>query len=185
MAGADDLGLLANRAVAVAVRWATRAAWLAVLVTILTAVIVLTSFFLGVAAFDGGWETAWIVIGGTFAVIAILSPARAAWRMVSVRRHARSLVGEMKQLVSRDPAARRTVIETVEAGESSDERSVVVYTRDFGSMRTLVVRQTDLPELTRSVTAFATFPLLLLVAAVVTTVFAFLAMFFLIALAFD
>jgi hypothetical protein len=183
MADADDLGMLARRAVAVTVRWATRAAWFAVAVTIVAAVVVLTSFFLGVAAFDAGWETAWIVIGGTFAVIAILSAARAAWRMASVRRRAGSLVGEVKQLVTRDPAARRTVIETVEAGESDEGRSVVVYTRDFGSMRTVVVSQADLPELTRSVTAFATYPLFLFVTAAVTTVFAFLAVVFLLALA--
>jgi hypothetical protein len=149
-----------------------------------TILVVVTSFLLGVAALDGGIETVWIGLGGVFAVIAIGAAVLATWRVASVRRHANALFVEMRQLLTRDPAARQTVIETVEVDETGGGRSIVTSTRGYDSFGTVVRRQAaDFPQLARSVVALTTFPLLLLLTAFVTAVFAGLAFIFLLALA--
>jgi hypothetical protein len=186
-ADAGDPGVLARRAVDVAIALTSRAAWFSLAVTISVIAICVGSFLLGIAALDDGIETVWIVLGGVFAVLAISAAVRATWRVSSVRRHAGTLVGEMKQLITRDPAARRTVIETVEVGEAGTrggQRAVLVSSRGYGSFGgTLRGRAGEYPQLARAVAAVTTFPLLLLLGALVAAVFAALALIFLLALA--
>lgn len=186
-ADSGDPGVLARRAVDVAIALTSRAAWFSLAVTISVIVICVGSFLLGIAALDDGIETVWIVLGGVFAVLAISAAVRATWRVRSVRRNAGTLVGEMKQLITRDPAARRTVIETIEAGEADTtggQRGVIVSSRSYGSFGgALHGRADQFPELAKTVAAVTTFPFLLLTAAAITAVFGALALIFLLALA--
>jgi hypothetical protein len=183
MADTTDLRILARRAVDAAVRLTSRAARLTALVALAAALVCIGSFALGVAALSEGARTVWIVLGGTFCVIGVGAAVLATWRLTSVRRHATRLVDELFGLIERDPSARRTVIETVEVGESGD-RSVVVSSRSYGNFGTVLQGQVgDFPQLARSVAAVTTFPFLMLLSIAVTIVFALLAPMFLLALA--
>jgi hypothetical protein len=183
MADTTDLRILARRAVDAAVRLTSRAARLTALVALVAVLVCIGSFALGVAALSDGARTVWIVLGGGFAVIGVGTAVLATWRLMSVRRHATALVDELFGLMERDPSARRTVIETVEVGETGD-RSVVVSSRSYGGVGTaLQGRVGEFPQLARSIAAVTTFPFLMLVSIAVTIVFAFLAPLFLLALA--
>lgn len=182
MADLDELaGRLVQLVTALAgrgVRWALR---VAVVVAIAAAVM----YLLGLAALDGPVGRAWPVLGAILGLAAVAAPLLAAWRLRTVRREATTLVGEVRTLMGRNADAQRVVIETVETGIPTGERSVVVYqSRDFGDLHRLALHTGELRTLPSALSAVTTFPGLLIVGVLATLVFGFVSFIFLIALAF-
>ena len=177
----EDLDDLARRAVDAAIRLADRAIGFAARVTIITAPICIISFLLGLAVFTEGMKTVWIVLGGAFLLIAIGGALRAIWRLTSLRRHAPQLTTEVRGLLATDERARRTVIDTVEAGDQP-QASVIVWSRQFGTIDP-DPRSGEHRQLSDAVRAVTTFPLHMLATLFISGVFGLLAIIFLIALA--
>jgi hypothetical protein len=179
-----DLDALARRAVDAVMLLARRGAMLALYVAIVTTLVVGAGFALGVAAMSGDVQSAWILIGGVLAVIAIGAPLLAGWRLLSVRRQAGDLVGEVRTLLSNDAQAERVVIETVDVGEDGTggaTPAVVGQTVQFSRLRAIALNTENLRSLPGALRAVTTFPALLAIALVLMVVFGVLGFLFLIA----
>jgi hypothetical protein len=177
-----DLDELTRRAVDSVLRLVSRAVSFAAKVAAVSAVICIPSFVLGLSVFDDGMETVWIVLGGFFLFVAVGGSLVAIWRLLSVRRHATQLSTELRTYLAGDEQARRTVIETVESGEQTGT-SVIVWSRQFGTIDATTAGAQQYPRLSEGLRAVTTFPLIMIVTALVTAVFAFLGVIFLVAAA--
>jgi len=186
-----DVDQIVQRAVNGITRIAARAAAFGAMVFVVTMFVCVGGFLLGVAALDGGIETVWFVLGIVFGSLAVGGSFLAMWRARSVRRHGPELVGEVRLIMTegRDPT--RTVIESFavdaddpagDAGQASSG-SAIVMSRQMSGFRTVGGGLERAPRLDAAVTALTTFPLLVLMAVVISSVFAFLGFVFLIALA--
>lgn len=150
----------------------------------IVSVICIGSFALGVAALSDGMETVWIVLGGLAAVAAIGSVVVAIWRLLVIRTMSVALVNEVHALIASDARSERVVIETVESSDGVQDESAVVMSRQFFSMRDAVgPRTAQFVALGAALRSITTFPLLMLLATVITIGFAGLALIFLLALA--
>lgn len=191
-----DIDELVRRAVLTVTSITDRAAKFSTKVLLVVTLICVGGFALGVAALSDGIEQVWIVLGIVFGALAIGSAFVARWRVGAVRRHVPELADEVRTLVTEDPERGRTVIESfvVDDGTSSDpaadgergggQGSAIVMSRQMGGFRSVIVPGTTQPvRLTAAVRALTSFPLLMLVALMITFVFGFLSFFFLIALA--
>lgn len=180
MARIDDL---ARRAVDAVNLLARRGAMLALSVAVLTGVVAGASFAMGLAAMSGDVETAWMVLGGALAIVAVGAPLLAWSRLTRVRRHAVELVDEARTLLSRDAAAERVVIETVEVTDDGRARTapaVVGQTVQFTRLRDIALAE-NLRRLPVALYAVTSFPALLAVAVVLMLVFGILGFLFLVA----
>ena len=147
-------------------------------------VICVGSFALGVAALSDGIQTVWIVLGGLSALVAFGAVVVAIWRLLLIRTLSVSLVKEVHALISSDPRSERVVIETVESSDDVQDQSAVVMSRQFFSMQQSVgPRAAQFVALGTALRSVTTFPLLMLLATVITIGFAGLGLIFLLALA--
>jgi len=186
---------LVTRAVNGIVSVANRAARFSTWIVLATTVVCVGGFVLGVAALSDGIEVVWIVLATVFGAIAIGSAVVARWRVGAVRRHIPELTGEIRALVGdgSDPSSRVVIDSFVidEDGDGYGDRignpeagSAVVLSRRLYGMRgasTSALASTT--RLGAALTALTTFPLLVLAAALISMVFAFSSVLFLIALA--
>jgi hypothetical protein len=180
MAGIDDL---ARRAVDAVSLLARRGAMLALSIALLTAVVAGSSVAMGLAAMSGDVETAWMVLGGALAIVAVGAPLLAWWRLTRVRKHATELVDEARTLLSKDAAAERVVIETVEVADDGMARTapaVVGQTVQFTRLRNIALTE-NLRRLPVALYAVTSFPALLAIALVLMLVFGILGFLFLVA----
>jgi hypothetical protein len=186
----SDVDGIVRRAVDTITMLAGRAAAFSTRILLATTVVCVGGFLLGVSALSGGIETVWIVLGIVFGSIAIGSALVARWRVGAVRRHAHELVDEVRTLVTEDRDATRTVIETFAVDPDGDGQpgaaggSAIVLSRQMHGFRGVVaggLEQT--PRLSAAITALTTFPILVLIAILISTVFGFLGFIFMIALA--
>jgi hypothetical protein len=158
-------------------RWAIRGA-------VLVTAAALVTYLLGLAALDGSAEQVWAVIGAAIGLAAIGVPLLAAWRLRAVRRRAPELVGDVRTLMGRNRDAERLVIETVESGQPTGDRSMVVYrSQDFGDLQRIAVSTGDLRVLPDALTAVRSYPGLLVIGVLAILGFGFLSFVFLVALA--
>lgn len=176
----DDLARRAVDSLLLLVRRGTR---LAAGTLVVVVVICLGGFALGIAALSGGMETVWIIFGGFGALVAIGAVVMAMFRLYAVARLGTSLVNEVKQLVAGDPRSERVVIDTVEASDGAQGQSAVVMSRQFFSMNDTVGRAGQFGALAIALRSVTTFPLLMLLATVITVSFAGLSLLFLLGLA--
>ena len=95
MSDMNDVDRLVQRAVAGITSIAARAARFSTRLLLMTLVLCVGGFALGVAALSGGIETVWIVLGIVFGTIAIASAVLARWRVGSVKRHAPELAAAL------------------------------------------------------------------------------------------
>lgn len=184
----NELEQIAQRVVATVTMIAAKAVRFARKLLIGVAIVCVGSYLLGIAAFDGTARSVWIVLGAVFAALAIGGPLLAMWRIGLVTRNVPELVDEVRTLITQGPAASRTVIDTFDAddpGRPADSRSAITLTREVAGLRGLVGSGLDgSARLTAAVTALTGFPATVLAAIAITVVFAFLAVIFLVALAF-
>ncbi|MFP5489551.1 MAG: hypothetical protein ACLGHQ_14760 [Acidimicrobiia bacterium] len=164
---------------------AGRAAAFATRILLVTTTVCVGGFLLGIAALTGGIETVWIVLGIVFASIAIGAAFIARWRVGAVRRHVPELVDEVRTLMTDGRDSTRTVIETFAVDpDDADRGSAIVLSRQMYGFRGAVGSgATKATRLAAAVAALTTFPVLVLLAIAITTVFAFSGAVFLLALA--
>jgi hypothetical protein len=141
-------------------------------------------FLLGLAALDGGIEKVWIVLGGTFAILAVGNVGLAILRLRSVKKDAGTLITEVRSLIGGDRETERTVIETVESTDGRESDGVVAISREFFVLKGAVGNRIgQFKSLGLALTAITSFPALIAVTTAITLVFAGLSVIFLIALA--
>jgi hypothetical protein len=180
--GLDDL---AERAVDVVLGLLGRASKLASGVLLFSGVACVGGYILGIVALKGGLRVFWIVLGGLLAAWAIGSVFTALWRLRVVRRGSDALVGEVRTLIGGDRQSERTVIETVDSAEGSENNGIVVLARQFSSMREAVHGHTsNFVQLSMALTSIATFPGLMALATVIGAGFACASMIFVLILIF-
>jgi hypothetical protein len=178
---------LVDRTVAAVTRLASRVAHYATLLLVFTAVICIGSFWLGLEALSGGIESVWAMLGIVFGAIAIGCAVLARFRIGRVRRHVPQIASEVRALVASGGRDAITVIDVfdTEAELQSDPESPRALPRSVVSMRALgsssVINGATM--LTEAIRAITTFPWLALVSVAITSVFGFMALVFLIALA--
>jgi len=177
----DTVTMIARKAV----RFSTKILLVVVLVCV-------GGFLLGAAALSGGIQSVWIVLGIVFGSIAIGSAFLARWRVGSVKRHVPELANEVRSMITNGTDSTRTVIETfavdadgVEDGDVFDNGdSAIVLSRQMYGFKSVAGSGVESSaRVTATVTAITSFPFLLLIAGLISMVFAFLGFFFLIALA--
>lgn len=162
-----------------------RANRLAAGVLIIAGGVCVLGFLLGLAALDGGARTAWIVIGGAFALIAIGSVGLAMWRLSVVNRTSTGLIGEVRTLIDRDRESERAVFETVQMTEDSVDVGVVQVSRQYFGLRDVVSgRATTYPALSAALRAITGLPLALLLATLIALAFVPIILIFLLILIF-
>lgn len=175
---------LAQRAVDTVVALARRGVALAGGVLMFAVLSCVIGFSLGYAALSDGMRTVWIVLGGFFAIVAIGSAVLAIVRLQAVRSTSRELVDEVTSLISGDERAERTVIETIEVADASEQSSAVVVSRQFFTLQDqLGDRTRQFVAVGAALRALTMFPALIALATVISFVFLGLGLLFLIALA--
>jgi hypothetical protein len=146
--------------------------------------ICVSGFLLGVAALSDEIQTIWIIVGGAFAVLGIGAVVVAIFRLLKVKRHAVALVREVHDLIAGDARSERVVIETLDSSDDVQGQSAVVMSRQFFSMQDSVDGRTDkFQALSSALKAITSFPLLMLLAVVITISFVGFALIFTLALA--
>jgi membrane protein implicated in regulation of membrane protease activity len=179
----DRLDALARRATRSVMNLVSRGNRLAFGMLVIALVLCGGGFLLGLAALSGGIESVWIMIGGFFAVVGIGAPVLTLVRLWTVRRREDELTGELRSLMSADPASEQTIIETVEVSDAAQDQGVVVLSRDFYTMRdNLGPRMQRYPALDASLSALKGLGFVM-ISALVSFVFAGLSLIFLLALA--
>lgn len=142
-------------------------------------------FLLGLAALDGGVRTAWILLGGVGAAVAIGSVVLAMFRLWAITTMSVALVNDLQALISSDPGSERVVIETVESSDEVQDQSAVVMSRQFFAMSDSVgTRAGQFAALSLALKSVTSFPLLILLATAITIGFAGMSVLFLLGLIF-
>jgi hypothetical protein len=142
-------------------------------------------YLLGIAALGGGLRTFWIIAGGLLAVWAIGSVIASMFRLRAVRRGSDTLVDEVRSLISGDSNSERTVIETVESTEGSDDDGIVNLSRQFFSLRDVVKdHPSNFPQLSMALASITTLPGAMALATVIGFGFAGLSVIFALVLIF-
>ena len=174
---------LATRAVDSLLTLVRRGTRLAFGTLVIVVAVCLAGFALGIAALSGGIETVWIIFGGFAAFVAIGSVGLAMFRLWAITRLGSALVTEVERLIVGDPRSERVVIDTIEASDGVQDQSAMVMSRQFFSMSEAAGTTGQFGALTVALRSVTTFPLLLLLATVITVGFAGLSLLFLLALA--
>ena len=177
---------LATRAVDSFLTLVRRGTRLAVGTFLIVVVICIGGFLLGLAALDGGVRTAWILLGGVGAVVALGSVAVAWFRLWVISRLSVALAQDIRTMITNDPATERVVIETVESSDGVQDQSAVVMSRQFFAMNASVAAGSagQFTALAVALKGVTTFPLLMLLASAITFGFAGLSVLFLLGLIF-
>jgi hypothetical protein len=159
---------LATRAVDSLLTLVHRGTRLAFGTLMIVVVVCLGTLALGVAALSDGIETVWIVLGGFAALVAIGSVGMAMLRLWAVTKLGKTLISEVERLIAGDPRSERVVIETVEASDGVQDQSAVVMSRQFFTMSNTVGTAGQFTALATALRSVTTFPLLILLATVIT-----------------
>ena len=147
--------------------------------------ICLGGLFLGVASLSGGVRSAWILLGGIGAIVAIWCVVLAMFRLWAITTLSTALVSDIQALISSDPGSERVVIETIESSDGVQDQSAVVMSRQFFAMSDSVGgRAGQFVALSVALKSVTSFPLLILLATAITVGFAGMSVLFLLGLIF-
>jgi lysylphosphatidylglycerol synthetase-like protein (DUF2156 family) len=181
----DEQKALAQRAVDTFLVLVHRGTRLAVGTLAIVVLICLGGLALGAAALDGGMRSAWLLLGGIAAVVAIGAVVLALFRLWAITSMSVALVTDLQTLMSGDPGTERVVIETVEASDNVQDQSAVVMSRQFFTMNDSVAgRAGQMVALSLALKSITTFPFLLLLATAITIGFAGMSVLFLLGMVF-
>ncbi len=174
---------LATRAVDSLLTLVYRGTRLAFGTLMIVVIVCLGGLALGIAALSGGMETVWMIFGGLAALVAIGSVVLAMFRLWMITRLGAALINDVERLIAGDPRSERVVIDTVEASDGVQDQSAMVMSRQFFPMSAAVGRTGQFTALAVALRSVTTFPLLMLLATVITIGFAGLSLLFLLGLA--
>jgi hypothetical protein len=176
---------LAQRAVDSFLTLVDRGTRLAVGTLVIVLAVCVGGFVLGIAALDGGTRTAWILLGGFGAGVAVGSVLLAMFRLWAISSLSVALVNDVQALISSDPGSERVVIETVESSDGVQDQSAVVMSRQFFAMNESVgPRAGQFVALSLALRSVTSFPLLILLAVTITVGFACISVLFVLGLIF-
>ena len=175
-----DLATQAVDSLLTLVHRGTRLAFGTMLIVI---VVCLGCFALGIAALSDGIETVWIIFGGFAAFVAIGSVGLAMFRLWAITKLGTALITDVERLIAGDPRSERVVIDTIEASDGVQDQSAVVMSRQFFTMSDTVGTAGQFTALAVALKSVTTFPLLILLATVITIGMAGLSLLFLLGLA--
>jgi pheromone shutdown protein TraB len=170
---------LATRAVDSLLTLVHRGTRLAFGTMIIVIIVCLGCFALGIAALSEGIETVWIIFGGFAAFVAIGAVGLAMFRLWAITRLGTALITDVERLIAGDPRSERVVIETIEASDGVQDQSAVVMSRQFFAMSDTVGTAGQFTALAIALKSVTTFPLLILLATVITLGMACLSLLFL------
>ena len=170
---------LATRAVDSLLTLVHRGTRLAFGTMIIVIVVCVGCFALGIAALSDGIETVWILFGGFAAFVAIGAVVVAMFRLWVITRLGAALISDVERLIAGDPRSERVVIETIEASDGVQDQSAVVMSRQFFTMSDTVGTAGQFTALAVALRSVTTFPLLILLATVITIGMAGLSLLFL------
>lgn len=181
----NDVDALVERTIAAITMIARKAAKFSGIVAALATIVCAGSFLLGIAALSGGIQSVWIVLGIVFGAIAIAAGLTACWRVGSIQRHVPEIAHEIKELISDGTSTTRDVIETFDLNDDQSKAgSAIELSREAFHFRSVIGRGLESSaRFTAAVTALTSFPWLMLTVIAITTVFGFLSLIFLLALA--
>jgi len=183
----SDIDDLVRRTTAFVTTVADKVSGMAGKVFVISAFVCGVSFYLGLEALSGGIETVWIILGIFFGAIALGGPLVALWRVGSARRHLSDIQREVRALAEQSGDPSNTVVETIIVGDPTSDPnagSALVLSRQMGGFQTSFGGDlANAPHLAEATKAVAVFPFQILVTIGITTVFGFLALVFLVALA--
>lgn len=177
----DEFGIddLAETAVGLVLGLLRRANALAGGVLIFAIIACIGGYLLGIAALGGGLRTFWIIAGGIFMVWAIGLVLTSMWRLRSVRTGSDLLVEEVRSFLLGDGESERTIIETVESTQGSDDDGIVNVSRQFSGLRDAVNNHTgDFAQLSMAMSSITTFPGMMALATLIAFGFAGLSLIF-------
>jgi hypothetical protein len=170
---------LAQRAVDSFMTLVRRGTQLAVGTLVVVTVVCVGAFALGIAALSDGMETVWILFGGFAAFVAIGSVVFAMFRLWIVKRMSVELVTEVHALIASDPRSERVVIDTVESTNDVQDQSAMVMSRQYFALNESIGGRTaQFVGLSVALKSITTFPLLMLLATVITLGMAVLSLLF-------
>lgn len=187
-----DIDQYATRAVAQVTALARRASRFASLIALFAVVSCVGGFLLGLAAFDDG-RNVWIAIGGFFAVVGAGAALLGRWRVGSVKRHVPELADEVRTLLTQGRQATQ-LIDTFQVTDADgtqhyqariDGAGAVEVSRTLWGLKGIVGTGTQtFARLTATITALTTYPLLALMAVLISLVFLGLSAIFALVLLF-
>jgi hypothetical protein len=181
----NDVEALVARTIATITAISRKAAKFSGIVAALATIVCAGSFLLGIAALSGGMQSAWIVLGIVFGAIALAAGLTAWWRVGSIRRHVPEIANEIRALVSDGTSTTKHVIETFDVNDAQSKAgSTIGLSREVFHFKSVIGHGLESSaRFTAAVTALTSFPLLMLTVIAITTVFGFLSLIFLLAVA--
>lgn len=175
---------LVERAVATITRLARKVTRASTLLLLGSVVVCVGSFLLGMQALSGGIETVWIVLAFFFGAIAIGCALRARLRIGRVHKHIPAIAADIRNLVA---DGRSDVITIVIPDDDLGPGGPLELSRGVSTMdgwrRVSSQGLASSADFADAVRAITSFPWLALVTVAITSVFGFLALVFLLALA--
>lgn len=153
----SDPHVLAERAVTSVMSLLRRGATLVSGVLIVAICASTICLALASAALSGSARFVGLILAVGFALIAVGAAGLARWRLGRVTTRTNDLIREVAMLLDRDHSARETIIETVETQPSTGTRSVVIWSRQFDTLRTMSSRG-EFTNLNTALLAVTTFP---------------------------
>lgn len=160
---ASSVEQLASNAVSAATGLARRGRLLAGGVALMAALAVVILLVLTWAATDGGARTFWTIVALVIGVVAVGAPVLARATLGRAVRQAPQVVEQLRSLLHRDEAAKRTVID-IDTSEAAATRgpaktpAVIGQARQFFQLREFAGSFGELNELRQVVSSVATFP---------------------------
>lgn len=174
-----DIDQYAGRAVAHVTALARRASRFASVIAVFAVVCCVGGFLLGLAALDDT-RNVWIVIGGFFAVVGAGAALLGRWRVGSVKRHVPELADEVRALLTQGQQA-TVLIDTFQVTDPDgtqhyqariDNAGAVEVSRTLWGLKGVVGAGTQtFSRLTATITALTSYPLLALMAVLISLVF--------------
>jgi hypothetical protein len=198
MAGTDAL---VDQVVSAVSTLARRCSSLTTGVAVVAFFVVGAAYLVGLAALGGNMRAGWAIAGAFTLLWAVGAPLLATFRLRSIPRRARSLVGELRTLIDRDSGAKRVVIETIEAEPASAASvnargglgaaglgatttpAVVVQFQRFASLQNFATSD-DVKHIAGVARTISTLPALLAAGIILTGIGAFLGFVFTLVLIF-
>jgi hypothetical protein len=176
-----DLDALAERAITTVSSLLRKGAAIASGVLLFAASAAALCIIIAAAGLAGSARSVGLVIAIALAIVAVGTAFLARWRLTRVGTHSRELVSELRTLIDRDDKARRTVIETVETQDPMGNRSVVIWSRQFDTLRQGTQAFGEFRNLNAALVAVTSFPGLVVLSILCTVLLGGLSLIYAIA----
>jgi hypothetical protein len=171
----DDLAERAVNTVTLLVRKVSKVAMGVLLFALLSAALCILIASVGLS---GSARSVAVAIAVGLSIVAVGAAFLVRWRLGRIGRHSRELVGELRTLIDRDQDARRVVIETVEVQQPTGNSSVILWSRQYDTLRRGTASFAEFRNLNAALLAITSFPGLVVLSVVTSLGLGFLSLIF-------